>query len=507
MIALYFGSFNPLHYGHLAVAEYVIRHIKPSRLVMVLSPHNPFKNAADLEEPSRRLSDLRHQIAQFNESEGVDIEVSDIEFHRPEPLYTFDTLQLLKAQYADTVLAIVMGADSFVQLPSWYRGEDILREFKIIVYPREGSDVQLLASQYKNVAYLKDAPCHNISSTEIRRSRKNALARRKIVRRKIVFILNPHSGTQSKAEIPGVIEKTLDTQLYDYQIVFTEYAGHATKIAASCVEKNTDVVVAVGGDGTINEVARSLIHTNTALGLIPCGSGNGLARHLCIPLSVKKAIEILNRRHVESLDYGVINDRPFFCTCGMGFDAFISLKFAEGHKRGFITYLEKVLQTWITYKPELYEVEDETGTHHYKAFLIACANASQYGNNAFIAPKATMTDGLMDVTVIEPFTALDAMQISVDIFNKTISKSPKIRCFQAHSLRIRRSSPGAIHYDGDPTMMGRDINIHIENGGINILTNPQTLEIERRPNILLNIFSDILNGVNFGLNSLTKFIR
>lgn len=496
--ALYFGSFNPLHYGHIAVAEYVIEKLKPSRFIMVLSPHNPFKKATDLQEPELRLKALRETITEFNRSKGFNIEVSDIEFKRPEPLYTFDTLQVLKAQLPDNDLVIVTGADSFFQMNTWYRGEEILREYKIVVYPRKGfSDLEIRALALKyGAVYLEEAPRKNISSTQIRQAK-----------RKIVFILNPHSGTGNKSEIPQIIGQTLNTQLFDYKVVYTEYAGHATRLAATYASHQVRAVVAVGGDGTINEVARSLIHTNTALGIIPCGSGNGLARHLCIPLDVKKAIEIINQDHIEALDYGVINDRPFFCTCGMGFDAFISLKFAEGHKRGFITYLEKVLQSWITYKPELYEVKDEEGTHHYRAFLIACANASQYGNNAFIAPGASMTDGLMDVTVIEPFTALDALQISIDIFNKTVEKSSKIHCFQTRSLFIRRSSAGAVHYDGDPTMMGREINVHIKQAGINILTNSQTLEIERRPNILLNIFSDILNGVNFGINSLTKIIK
>ena len=175
-------------------------------------------------------------------------------------------------------------------------------------------------------------------------------------KKKITFILNPISGTHSKEEIPNLIEQTLDQELYDYTIRFTEYAGHAAEIARECVEKEEDVVVAVGGDGTVNEVARSLVHTQTALAIIPCGSGNGLARHLCLPLDVKKAIGIINSYNVETFDYGVINDLPFFCTCGMGFDAFISLKFAEAGKRGPITYAENVLKEGLNYKPETYEV-------------------------------------------------------------------------------------------------------------------------------------------------------
>lgn len=315
-------------------------------------------------------------------------------------------------------------------------------------------------------------------------------------KKSIVFILNPISGSHSKEDIPGIIAEKLDRERFDYCLRRTEYAGHAAEIARECVEAGTDIVVAVGGDGTINEVARSLVHSGTALGIIPCGSGNGLARHLCIPMDVSKAVGIINRCKIESLDYGVINNLPFFCTCGMGFDAFISLKFAEAGKRGPITYVENVLKEGLKYKPETYEVEDETGAKKYKAFLIACANASQYGNNAYIAPKATMTDGLMDVIIMEPFDVFDAPQISLDMFNKTLDKNSKIKTFRAKRIRIHRSGPGAIHYDGDPVMTGSDIDVHIEERGINIVTNPDIIEDACQPNFFLNAFSGLYNNIN-----------
>ena len=312
----------------------------------------------------------------------------------------------------------------------------------------------------------------------------------------IVFILNPHSGTQSKMQLPALIDSTLNKEKFCHKVLFTEYPGHAADIAKQCVDANTDIVVAVGGDGTINEVARSIVHTQTALGIIPCGSGNGLARHLCIPLDPRKAIDIINNCKIEALDYGVINNLPVFCTCGMGFDAFISLKFAEAGKRGPITYIENVLREGLKYKPETYEVEDETGTKKYKAYLIACANASQYGNNAYIAPKATMTDGLMDVIVMEPFTAFDAPQISIDLMNRTLDMNSKIKTFRAKSIHIHRSKPGAIHFDGDPIMTGSDIDVHIEAQGIRIITNPDETEDPRQPNQMLNAFSIFFNNIN-----------
>ena len=315
-------------------------------------------------------------------------------------------------------------------------------------------------------------------------------------KKNITFIINPISGTHSKDEIPTIIETMLDKEQFNYELRFTEYAGHAAEIALECAEKGCDIVAAVGGDGTVNEVARSLTHTKTALAIVPSGSGNGLARHLCLPMDAKKAIEIINACKIEDFDYGVINGQPFFCTCGMGFDAFISLKFAEAGKRGPITYVENVLKEGLKYKPETYEVEDETGAKKYKAFLIACANASQYGNNAYIAPGATMKDGEMDVIIMEPFDVLDAPQIAADLFMKTLGNNSKIKTFRAKQIHIHRKEPGAIQFDGDPIMTDADIDVHIEHEGIKILTNPEAIEDASQPNFLLNAFSDFFNNIN-----------
>ena len=315
-------------------------------------------------------------------------------------------------------------------------------------------------------------------------------------KKRITFIVNPISGTRDKGDIPLLISDMLDQTRFEYDVQFTQYRGNASEIAHKCAEEKVDVVVAVGGDGTVNEVARALTHTGTALGIIPCGSGNGLARHLCIPIDVKKALAIINQCQIETFDYGVINDLPFFCTCGMGFDAFISLKFAEAGKRGPITYVENVLKEGLSYRPETYEITDESGTMHYKAFLIACANASQYGNNAYIAPGATMKDGEMDVIIMEPFDMLEAPQMAADLFMKTLGNNSKIKTFRTKRITIRRQRPGAIHYDGDPIMTGTDIDVHIEHLGIRIVVNPEAPEDKAQPNQLLNAFSDFFNNIN-----------
>lgn len=316
------------------------------------------------------------------------------------------------------------------------------------------------------------------------------------MKKKILFIINPISGTAAKAQIPGKIEKYLDQERFDYEIRNTEYAGHATRLATQAAHDGIDIVVAIGGDGTVNEVARALVHTHTALGIIPSGSGNGLARHLLIPLNVRKSIDIINRCEIHELDYGVINGYPFFCTCGMGFDAFVSQKFAETGKRGPITYIQKVLEEGVTYKPETYEICIDGDTTVYKAFLISCANASQYGNNAYIAPQASMSDGLMDVIIMEPFDVIEAPQIAIDMFSKTLDKSSKIKTMQTKHLHVHRSQPGVIHYDGDPVESGEDIDIHLEERGIRIIVNPEGDKSERQPNAIQTAAAELFNEIN-----------
>lgn len=316
------------------------------------------------------------------------------------------------------------------------------------------------------------------------------------MKKKAVFIINLISGTSDKAAIPGLIDQYLDKTQFEYEIAVTQYAGHASEIAAKAKDDGVDVVVAIGGDGTVNEVARAIVHSSTALGIIPCGSGNGLARHLLLPLNVRKAIEVINRCEIRQLDYGIINDYPFFCTCGMGFDAFVSMKFAEAGKRGPITYVENVLREGLKYEPETYTIEDDNGTLQYKAFLISCANASQYGNNAYIAPQASMSDGLMDVIIMEPFDVFEAPQISIEMFSKTLDKNSKIKTFRTRHLHIHRDKPGVIHYDGDPVMTGADIDIELKPKGINIIVNTMADRSERQPNALQNAAAELFNEIN-----------
>lgn len=317
----------------------------------------------------------------------------------------------------------------------------------------------------------------------------------------VLFIVNPISGTADKKHIVELIPKYMDSTRFLCSVSYTSHRGHAAELAAEAASRGVDIVVAVGGDGTVNEVARSLVHTKTALGIIPCGSGNGLARHLYIPMNPEGAIQVLADCHIRSLDYGLINGTPFFCTCGVGFDAFVSSKFAQSGRRGLLSYIENTLKEGLKYQPDTYEIEIDGEKKQFKAFLIACANASQYGNNVYIAPHASMSDGLMDVTVMEPFNVLEAPQIAIQLFNKTITQNSKIRCFKCRELKIRRSSPGVIHFDGDPKEEGCEIDVRVVSKDIRIVVN--TNEQPYLPP-LLHTFSDIYNNVNVEFSSFKR---
>jgi YegS/Rv2252/BmrU family lipid kinase len=318
----------------------------------------------------------------------------------------------------------------------------------------------------------------------------------KTEKRRIVFIVNPISGTSDKKGFDSLVEKTIDRNIYDYDIRRTEYAGHAAEMATQCATNGIDICVAVGGDGTVNEVARSITNTDTALGIVPCGSGNGLARHLELPMNMKKALSIINQGNTDNFDYGIINGHPFFCTCGMGFDAHVSHLFAQSDKRGLTTYAKMVLAEGMKYAPTNYVItfeNNEGETIHQNAFLIACANAAQYGNNTYIAPGASMQDGLLDVIIIEPFNGLGGPKVLMDMLTKTLKSNSHVICHKAKKIHVERPDEGPVHFDGDPFIMGNSIDIEIVPKGLKAIINSKHIEDEAKPNKVLEKLNNMMS--------------
>ncbi len=291
-------------------------------------------------------------------------------------------------------------------------------------------------------------------------------------------IINPISGVGSKRKIPKMIEEVCRKGDCRLEIKFTEYAGHASELTKEALAGGANCIIAVGGDGTVNEIARAMIYSDAVLGIIPKGSGNGLARELHIPMDAKRALDLIVNGYVTTIDGCKANDRIFFCTCGVGFDAAVSQKFANEKHRGSLTYIKSTIEEYLSYKPEPYELLVDNQTIKEKAFLVACANASQYGNNAFIAPQADVHDGQLDVTILSPFTPLDIAPLAIQLFTRQIDRNSKIKTMKGRQVTIIRQEPGIMHLDGEPVMADSRIDISILPRALNVLT-PETVSFTK----------------------------
>jgi diacylglycerol kinase (ATP) len=267
---------------------------------------------------------------------------------------------------------------------------------------------------------------------------------------KILFIINPISGGKNKERFLALLDKIPDKNRYSIESILTEYPGHAAVLARDAVARRIPKVVAVGGDGTVNEVARELIGSNTALGIIPFGSGNGLARHLKISQNPSQALQQLNNATPLPIDVGFLNDQPFFCTAGIGFDAQVGKAFAKMKGRGVVRYIWAALREYFSYTSEEYEVEVNKRTWRYRALLLTVANTTQYGNNFHIAPQANIRDGLLDICVIKNILVYRVPMMLLRIFSRTIHKSSAYSSLQAAQFVVRRKNKGPYHLDGEP---------------------------------------------------------
>lgn len=291
--------------------------------------------------------------------------------------------------------------------------------------------------------------------------------------RKLMVIINPVSGTTSKKGVAERIEARLREASFDVHVEYTTCAGDATRLAGKAVDKGFYGVLACGGDGTVNETARALCNTPVALGIVPTGSGNGLARHISIPVDVDGSLEIIAADNVVSCDYGTVCGRPFFCTFGVGFDAAVSDHFARSHRRGLLTYLQCAIEEFIHYDSEHYTIEIDGKEFSRDAFLVVCCNASQYGNNAFIAPDASIRDGVLDITVVHSGNKLQKAVVGFDMMAGFIGKNSLVETVRASRATIVRSAPGPAHIDGEPLTMGERLEVECHAGSLRIFTNPR----------------------------------
>ena len=274
------------------------------------------------------------------------------------------------------------------------------------------------------------------------------------------FIINPISGKGLKDNIIAELEK----QGFRYGI--TQYAGHAEKLARECAEP---IVFAVGGDGTVNEVGRGLLGSDKVLGILPCGSGDGLARCLGISHRITRAISLAENGRQLPLDVGYINGKPFFSVCGVGFDADVSKRFAESGRRGVITYIEEAYKLWRTFKPAQFSISIDGRQWSQEAVLITMGNSNQWGNEAKVTPHADISDGILDITVLDMFHNIELPHLATMLMVGNCDASSRVHCYRGKSIVIERETDGAVHFDGDWFITGRRIEIDIHPAELKVL--------------------------------------
>lgn len=287
-------------------------------------------------------------------------------------------------------------------------------------------------------------------------------------KKKALLIINPVSGTRSKQDLGTVVKSRLQPLGIDVKVKETKGAGDAFSFATEAVSDSYDMVISAGGDGTVNEVANALSFTDCILGILPFGSGNGLARSVGVPQDTFAALKLIEAGHYLTSDRGVVNGKPFYCTFGIGFDAAVSEKFALMKKRGRITYIRSAFREFLNYQSKSYTIVIDGKVITEKALLIAVCNAPQYGNNAYIGPKAKLTDGLLDITVVHSDNPFHTLLMSMDMMTGMLDKNRGIGTFRVPKLTIVRTDDGPVHLDGEPMHMDKELDIKCEKGAVKI---------------------------------------
>jgi YegS/Rv2252/BmrU family lipid kinase len=286
--------------------------------------------------------------------------------------------------------------------------------------------------------------------------------RRKMIRQKILLIINPKAGPAQKFDIKSLAFKYIDSSIFDLTVNYTEYAGHAKELAQKAAENKYDIVAAAGGDGTVNEVGCGLVNTHTPLAILPCGSGNGLARHLGIPLKLEDAIKHINTGKHSTIDYMSINGELSFNVSGIGFDAEVAHSFATMEGRGMKNYIKAGLNNYLKSKNKIYRITANGKTQEYDAWMISLCNSNQFGNNAYIAPEATIDDGLIDVCILKKISLWQLPWLTYKLFNKRLASSSKVSYIKTSELCIETQGDMIVHVDGEPQFISSPIKVKID---------------------------------------------
>ena len=285
-------------------------------------------------------------------------------------------------------------------------------------------------------------------------------------KKNIVFIINPKSGVERQKEIKNAIEAHLDKEEFSYELLYTEFAKHGTVLAREASKHGAYAVVAVGGDGSVNDVVQGLIGTDTLLGIIPKGSGNGMARTMNIPLDTNEAIKVINKGNTTNMDVAYANDRLFVSNAGIGFDALIAKKFAKSERRGLFVYSWLVTKFMWLYKCWEWQITVDGKQFSRKAFMVDVANGQQFGYNFKIAPMASYTDGVLDLIVIRRFPKILGGVIALRAMTGKIAQSPYVEHMTGKEITISHPSLRLMQTDGDAHACENSINFRIKPGAL-----------------------------------------
>lgn len=286
---------------------------------------------------------------------------------------------------------------------------------------------------------------------------------------KIVFIVNPVSGSGRQKRIGKYVDMYLDKSRYRAEIFFTEAKGHAVGLAKEAVRGGAVVVVAVGGDGTVNEVGQGVVGSEAALAIIPTGSGNGLARHLGIPMNFRKAIQVINSGKRKPIDSATLNGAFFINMAGVGFDAYVARKFDLAEKRGFLSYFSISTSSYRKYRPKKYKIRIDGNLFKRRALMVSFANSSQFGNNTTIAPKALLDDGLIDVCILRKLPFWKIALLSPLVFTRKFDKTPYLEIIQGKEVVVERKKGKYVHLDGESGKENKTFSIQVHSLSLHIV--------------------------------------
>ncbi|MBS1486399.1 MAG: YegS/Rv2252/BmrU family lipid kinase [Bacteroidetes bacterium] len=284
-----------------------------------------------------------------------------------------------------------------------------------------------------------------------------------------LFIVNKFSGHQYKAGLENLILDECRQAHIKCRIEFTQKRGHATELARWAVDQKINYVFAAGGDGTVNEVAQGLVHTGVPMGILPKGSGNGLARHLRLPMNFKDALKVVSHHREEWIDTILINDKLSVNVSGIGFDAHVASLFSKQTKRGLTGYAKLVLNEFGAFQPFAVQVSMNGEQFTANSFIIAIANSSQFGNNARVAPQASVQDQLIDVSFVQKVPLLHSIGFARKMFNGNLDKSSFVKIRQTPRVLFESPLPLSFHIDGEPMPPARSFDCRIDPLSLKIL--------------------------------------